>query len=283
MYNVFEFVCYRDFLIDVFKQRAQRNKRYSMRAFARDLGILPATLTSLSKREDRISCQSAEGIADSLKLEELSRRYFIELIKFRDSRDSRHLLKLRELYQYQLVEKSLPHDIQLSTEDFAVFIKIALNKHIECTDEDARLMDREPEKLWEACERLVAAGYIVGNKELGWSTHLTAVLSNEDQMKRNRLFHRQYMMVAADAFHKPPEERFFYSSYVSLAKADYEDLCRKIQDFILQKELTNSPDVHSDMIYLLGAQLIPLDEVKVRMLEDPFMSQFGKVKRSQKR
>lgn len=101
---------YRVFLRDTLEDRAKANKSYSLRAFARDLGIAPQTLSGLLRNKKAISSDVAAHIAQRLNLEGDETTYFCDLVELIHARSevARQVASIRlNRYvapsQYQLV------------------------------------------------------------------------------------------------------------------------------------------------------------------------------------
>src|SRR4051812_32553988 len=68
---------YRDTLKNELERRARANLRYSLRAFARDLGMPPSRLSDVLNGVHGISPQRGETLAKKLKLDGLVREEFV--------------------------------------------------------------------------------------------------------------------------------------------------------------------------------------------------------------
>ena len=67
---------YRSFLEETFIQRNSRNPNYSLRAFARDLGIAPSRLSEVIAGKNGLSSLNAKKIALALQLDEKREEWF---------------------------------------------------------------------------------------------------------------------------------------------------------------------------------------------------------------
>jgi uncharacterized protein (TIGR02147 family) len=74
------------FLTGQLEQRLQRNPRYSLRAFARDLGLSPAMLSQVLAGTKGLSATAASRIARSLGLNEDESRRWVTLVESRHAR-----------------------------------------------------------------------------------------------------------------------------------------------------------------------------------------------------
>lgn len=88
---------YRQVLKTELETRCQANPRYSLRAFARDLGIAPARLSDILNGKQGLSRIYAEKISRLLGLSESEKSYFCDLIESQHARSkaARKLASIR--------------------------------------------------------------------------------------------------------------------------------------------------------------------------------------------
>jgi uncharacterized protein (TIGR02147 family) len=68
--------CLANFLNTLFKQKKRQNDKYSLRAFASNLGIAPSTLSEILRKKRPISTRLRKQIGDALKLSDLQIQSF---------------------------------------------------------------------------------------------------------------------------------------------------------------------------------------------------------------
>lgn len=78
---------YRDYLKAVIAERSARREKYSVRAFARSLGLTPSFLADVLKGRKNLSAEGALRVASALKLEDADREYFRMLVQLETSQD----------------------------------------------------------------------------------------------------------------------------------------------------------------------------------------------------
>lgn len=76
-----QFSDYREYLLTYLEKKKKNNVQYSMRAFARDLGISPSTLSETLNRHHGLTPKSSEKIADRLNLSASEKSHFLKLVK----------------------------------------------------------------------------------------------------------------------------------------------------------------------------------------------------------
>jgi uncharacterized protein (TIGR02147 family) len=94
-----------DFLLSLYQQRKNRNPRYSMRAFARTLGVNPGRISQYFDNERAITKSAGNNIAAKLDLDSSQREYFMHLIET-DGKEKRgdHIRLMKEDELSMLVE-----------------------------------------------------------------------------------------------------------------------------------------------------------------------------------
>jgi uncharacterized protein (TIGR02147 family) len=81
-----KFTDYRDILKDDFERRKLKNSSYSLRAFARDIGLLPSRLSDVLNGKQGLSDEKAVSIAQKINLNEEEKDYFLNLVRSRHGR-----------------------------------------------------------------------------------------------------------------------------------------------------------------------------------------------------
>ncbi len=77
---IFNYQDYRQYLKSVLQNRQLKNKRYSLRAFARSLDISPGALSKILNSINNLSEQKALQFAQQLKFNESETDYFLRLV-----------------------------------------------------------------------------------------------------------------------------------------------------------------------------------------------------------
>lgn len=78
---IYEHESIKDFLKSELKTRIERNPRYSLRSFAKSLGLHAAELSLVLRGERSLSYKSSQKILGSLPLSPNQQKYFIELLQ----------------------------------------------------------------------------------------------------------------------------------------------------------------------------------------------------------
>jgi uncharacterized protein (TIGR02147 family) len=84
---LFNHIDYRKYLKAAYVERSSKNDRYSLRAFARHLGLSPAAVTRIFKGEKSLSVKRAVTIAQKLHLDRVETEYFCLLVQLAQTED----------------------------------------------------------------------------------------------------------------------------------------------------------------------------------------------------
>lgn len=94
---------YRNILKELYAERCQRNPRYSLRAFARDIGLTSARCSEVLNYKDSLSKKSAERISVRLGFSDSEREFFCTLVESENGRSSRiRDLALKKLQKMEI-------------------------------------------------------------------------------------------------------------------------------------------------------------------------------------
>ncbi len=108
---------YREVLTNELEQRCNRNSRYSLRSFARDLAISPARLSDVMRGRYGLSATAALQIAKKLGWSERESQHFCDLV---DAEHARSAQKKREAVARLRLSSAQAHHKTLSLDSFKV-------------------------------------------------------------------------------------------------------------------------------------------------------------------
>lgn len=83
---IFNHNSYRTYLKDVLAERISHNPSYSLRAFAKQIGLNHSTLVQVFKAQKNLSADRAHLVGTKLKLTELELEYFELLVRFESAK-----------------------------------------------------------------------------------------------------------------------------------------------------------------------------------------------------
>ncbi len=249
-------------LENLLKERVLKNKSYSVRAFARDCGISPASLSLILRKKSRLSKARARSVALKLKLSEPTREYFevlaeIETAKspakkkiaslkrlrfmssFRGSEDDRNLL-VSQWFHLPIFELTTVTGFRSDP----AWIANALGIDIR----DAK----------EAVARLLRLGLLKIENGMLTKNQDSAVVPDGPSSDAIRSAHRSFLLRALDAAKKPAEDRLLSSTVIHCRTEDMP----KVQNYLKEMRQTLMLELESqpqpDSVYALGIQFFRL-------------------------
>jgi uncharacterized protein (TIGR02147 family) len=197
---------YRVLLKDCFESRIQKNPRYSLRAFARDLSIAPQNLSLILKEKKGISKETAVRIGKKLNLNSKEVNFLCDLVDVvhAKSLNTKKIAELR-LSQYKrpsLEFKNISEDSLRIVSDWYHFAILELT-YVKGFQSDSKWIAKRlgisVHQTSQAIDRLIRTQFLV--KENGRykkaAIHLTT--SHEVSSEAIREFNRQVLKKAADA------------------------------------------------------------------------------------
>lgn len=256
---------YRDYLRDELERRLAKNPTYSLRAFARHLGISPQMLSFVVNRKKNISSGVAAQFADRLNLNPSESTYFLDLVTLAKSTKPAEKKLVEE--RIRLRERT-PEFAQLEESKFKVisdwhhYAILELTQTVGFKSDAAWIAKRLGIKAFEAeqaIERLKVLE-LLEESPTGQITRTEVNLSAtyEAPNAALRKLAKQYLEKSIAALEdQPREERDITNITMSIdptripeAKKMIADFRRKLCAFLEQGERTE--------VYVLSPALIKL-------------------------
>lgn len=78
---------YRQYLKSVLSERTEKNPRYSLRSFSRQIGLAPNSVSEILSGKKNLSADKSISVAQSLGLKDLESEYFHMLVQFENSKN----------------------------------------------------------------------------------------------------------------------------------------------------------------------------------------------------
>lgn len=256
---------YQDFLLEEFKARRARNPNYSLRAFARDLGMPASKLSQNLRGLCGISVAKAETIADKLAMREDDRQLFLALV------ESQHA---RSRVARQQAVSALEHIrrdrmAELGLEKFSIirdWYHMAILEMTEITtfrpdvNYMASRLDLPVEIVKDAVARLTELGLLKTDTPRWEQTSVDLEMPSGAPSRAVREHHKQLLTKAIVAVDEvAAEEREYSSQTFAIAKSAIPELKNLIREF-QRKTARLSQGAAKDEVYALTIQLFPLLE-----------------------
>ncbi len=248
--------------------RNRKNRSYSLRAFARDLGLTSSRLTEVLQGKQGLSGKWAAQIADRLQLSHEEKQEFCDLV---DAQHSRSILK-RNLAQERLsqfnkiVIKPLAEDAFRLIADWYHYAILELTYLKDFSSDStwiAKKLKITKEEAEEAVMRLERLNLIIRTADGSFkpSKHMTTTTDGVSSVAI-RKFHDQIIQKALWSLHNQTvEQRNITNMMFAINKEDLPWAESVIRDFrrTFSKKIESNP-LKKDSVYCLAIQLIPVSE-----------------------
>jgi uncharacterized protein (TIGR02147 family) len=236
-----------EFLNIEYERKCERNKSYSLRAYARDLDVQPATLSHILKRKRAASPEFREKIYSALKLSIEQRQYLEshteEVFKF-TKKELDIYLSLSEWYYDAITELT-------RTKGF-----VGQNEYV------AQRLGLSLEETNEAVKRLVQMGLIKKMPNKKWVSYSenTITYGGDHTSFALQKLQRQLMEKAIVALETiPKKDREQASMIMAINKKDLPEAKKRIKEF--QQDMCKylqRPNRESEEVYQMITTLFPL-------------------------
>lgn len=231
-------------------RRCESNPRYSLRAFAKALGISHPLLSLVLSGKRRLSKKSAQKIAEKLPLLPYERQFFLGEMEFEEGAPQEH-------HQIDLDTFSMISDwfhyaiLSLLNVRGAKFEASWISKRLNISIHEAR----------DAMERLVRLGLVEQQGQCWKQTGLPLKIENSISTAASQKYHRQLLQKAIHSLENDPREiQNFSSMTLSMDPEMMSYAIEKIKKFrrILADELEKAKP--GKEVYNLTIQLFPISK-----------------------
>lgn len=261
-----ETIIYRDILKSELSNRKIVNPSYSLRAFARDLGVAPPVLSSVMNGKKGFSADKARKIAMQMKLDKEQAELFITSAGLTHSRSKKEREEF--LGEVEKIQSRAKKYTKINLDYFKVISDWYHFAILELT----YLKNFKPEICWiantlgiteqdasDAIKRLIKLD-LLSIKNGQW-TDTFKFLATPDDIPSNALkkFHTQLLQKSINAVHEQNvEDREYGSHIIAIDKNDLPKLKEHIREFSSRFEMLASKSNEKSHVYCMGVQLYNL-------------------------
>ncbi|MBN8555834.1 MAG: TIGR02147 family protein [Deltaproteobacteria bacterium] len=242
---------YRECLIGELKQRQEKNPRYSLRAFARFLGVSPAYLSLVFNGQKKLSSKQAVRFSEILDLSPTASRKFIKSTIHKNASKTLSVLSRRLVSDSELESMG-------SWEHYAVLGLANLSVNKANPAWIARKLGISHSRALEIYTRLKQMGFIEEKQGSFYQCSNPLDTAPEIPSSVVRKYHAECLNVAAEALRTISVERRHYSTLtMSVDPKKIEKAKQLIEDFKTSMEELLESGTRGE-VYNLQIQLYPL-------------------------
>ncbi|WP_413580904.1 TIGR02147 family protein [Bdellovibrio sp. HCB288] len=254
---------YRSILIEELRKRQRKNPSYSLRAFARDIGVSVSRLSEVLNSKAGLSDSRAALIAEKLQLKGKERAYFIDLVQAEHARS-----KIAKKSAAERLKSHRMGSQKIADEDFhliADWQNLAVLELIdlpEMNHNHAEIANRLKITVGEAeatIDRLMQVGLLKEENGKWKPSDPDSTTSSDVPSTAIQNFHRQMLGRAQRSLQVDPVESRDLSSVVFGVDADQLAYAKeRIREFrrMLSQELAAMPG--KNKVYSMSIQLFEL-------------------------
>jgi uncharacterized protein (TIGR02147 family) len=277
--NVFSFEDPVDYLNFEFRQRQARNSRFSLRAWARQIGYEnPSLLSDVLKKERKLKLELASKLAQNLNLKGKSQRYFEYCVLYQNAKSELEKKSYKKLIG-EMRPKKEAYVTPLSLEIFTLaseWYHWALLQGISLSGidgDETKLFSRlhhliDKRTFNSAIERLLQLELLEQTLEGKLQkTFRSKILEPEIPSAAIKNCHQQFLDRAKEALmQQPREERDFRSTTLTFSQSNIEE-ARKILQDCHKKLVTLAESREKEDVYQLNTQFFRLSKKKEEILQ----------------
>jgi uncharacterized protein (TIGR02147 family) len=264
-YTESNFPDYRNYLREEFLKRLAKNPQYSLRAFARTVGLAPSRVSQLFNQRQGLSKRKAIDVGKKLGFETAFLKHFALLVEARHARSKTQrqfaLSKLCEKTNKVKLYESVSDDIFRTISDWWYVAILQLGALDDFQGELAYIekkLSLDPRIVRSSLERLERLGFVsVKNNRVKIISRNIATTENVPS-SAVRSFHRQLLEKATAALEEQGVHERNISSFVMPMDAHrIDEIVELIGNFKEQVHQTIRNHEKTD-VYNLGIQLFKL-------------------------
>ncbi len=258
---------FRDVLVAEFERRKERRSAYSLRAYARDLGVKPTSLSGIFKGRDGISRTTAEEIAKRLSMSAEQSAYFLDLVESQHSRTAlgREQAKKRlQAYHKKICFEELKGNTSSLFDEWyytAVLELITLNHGNVDIERFAKSLKISRSEVKKALVSLENLGTISASADRFVRNKFFLKAKSATPSTTLRKFHKQLLKMGSQAIDDQSiEERKMLNSIISVDKRrlnEARDWLTKMHEEFMSEFATSE---NATSVYGFGLQLFKIAE-----------------------
>jgi uncharacterized protein (TIGR02147 family) len=264
-----QYESYHDLLQEEFERRKHVNSAYSLRAFARDLGVSPPRLSQVLSRKQGLSLEAARTLVQKLRISEAEREWFCDSVGALHSRSrsarNRHQERFSKYTSLAKTYTELQLEFFKVISDWYHFAILELTHLTEFESDPQWIASRLGITLEEsvgAIERMKSMDFLI--EENGRLVDRLGASETEKDIPSLALkkYNSQLLKKAMEAMYEQDvSEREYSSTILSIRKDRLPEFKQKIRKFVRefdQENTINHSANEKDAVYCLGIQFFGL-------------------------
>lgn len=249
-----------------FEQRKLKNKRYSLRAFSKFLGLNHATLSQIMSEQKGLSLKMAIKISQRLGLDSVEKNKFLTSVtkcfSRSPSRRSEAEEKLKTLAKYKKISITKHEEIPTINHwsHVAVF-EVILTAKANKQPDIAKVLDIPEIKVAGILHTLINLGFIAKSDEGYHALRPTIHTTNDIPNEAIAHYHASICIKAAESIHKQHVQiREFQNAIMCVDPKDLPQAKQMLRDFAQEFYLKFHNEISTNKIYSFSANFFKLSK-----------------------
>lgn len=249
-----------------FEQRKLKNKRYSLRAFSKFLGLNHATLSQVMSKQKGLSLKMAIKITHRLGLDSIEKNKFLTSVtkcfSRSPSRRQEAEEKLKTLAKYKKITLTKHEEIPTINHwsHVAVF-EVILTAKANTQADIAKILDLSEIKVANVLYTLSNLGFITKNEDRYHSLRPTIHTTNDIPNESIAQYHASICLKAADSIHKQTVNiREFQNAIMCVDPKDIPEAKQMIRHFAQEFYLKYHNEISINKIYSFSMNFFKLSK-----------------------
>lgn len=231
-----------EFLSSQMELRLRKNSSYSLRAFARDLGLAPSHLSGILKGSDSLSEKKAEEVSKKLKLKRGEKAFLLDLILASKGRTpqirEQATARVKQRKKFESYRRLKNDEFRLIADWYhAAIPELLAIRGFEASPETiAESLGITRSQADEALGRLERLKLISRDENGVWKPEPSATfVQTEIPSAAIRRFHRQILERAIEStLEGTPEERFMTATILALPESALREMNERINSIVAE-------------------------------------------------
>ncbi len=266
MQSIYNYSNYRKYLSDTLKDRMATNGSYSLRSFAKNLGLAPSMLSEVISGKKNLSNKFSAKISEQLKLTNRKSKYFQLLVQFETTQNEEVKSIIQE--SLRLLNPQKRNVFELNVEQFQLIVKWYHFAILEMTflnyeltphfiSQSLGIAESEAKQALELLIHLEFLEAISKNKYQKKSKKILVQSSQPNLALRE--FHRTMLLKAqASLTNQSFQEKIIGSETIPINIADIEKAKAIIEDCFERIIMLSEQSENKQHVYHLGIQFFKL-------------------------
>lgn len=266
MVSIFKYKNVKLFLSDELSRRVMQNSNYSLRAYARDLGMSTSRVSMFLRDDSPLSIKSAHLIAGKMKMSDNEKEYLLNLINYQFGKTALVRKNAWKLISKNYFSNTFSHQknnfsIVLNEWYYAPLVEyVTADKPLKY-ESIALALGLDFEKFNQALHELEQSGEIIEIKPQKWVKNFSVSKFESPQKSEIiRRYHKTFLKKAAHCIdNQEIERRKFLTSVLRLRKEDVAQARKEIETFNQNFVKKYSNVNMTDVVYCLANQFYEIE------------------------